>query len=511
MTTIWLGIGMALAGIVMIGPLPWAMAIAAMTLPMAATMVLAVGADPITLPVLTTLAFCLRHAMTLVTKPQREVFLSLVAREWPLVVLVGYALVSGVFFPRLFAGMTVVPAQDMARDGFAILGPNLVSFPQMAYFLVGAYFYIALRQSILRVGPMPLVIGGVIQALAFGGMGFLQAILGLVGVQFPVDWLVTNTQYALLATVETAGFVRVTAGFVEASAWAGWAAGPLAFCYALFINRVAALPALVLGGAIAAAMLLSTSSSAYAGLLVLSVIAVAHVLIDPSPARRLRALVVLGVGALVFGAVAGLILTAEPGQGFLGDLRMMLEEMTVRKQYSSSAIERGRMAEVGFQAGLDTFGRGAGVWHGPRLGPHRDLVRGDWPAGPHPVHRLRRHGGKDSPRPPPHPPGRDPLRCRICLCLRHGPARRLRGRPGFDEHDLGLRGHRPHRMEPRRDLSGSRRPTTRAPPRTGAGRRLIGPPHVRRSLPLQAASPAGPKALRSGRHSRPAGSPRSPA
>lgn len=360
MTTIWLGIGVALAGIVMIGPLRWAMAIAALTLPMAATMVLAVGADPITLPVLTTLAFCLRHAMTLVTKAPREVFLSLVAREWPLVALVGYALVSGVFFPRLFAGMTVVPSQDMARDGFAILGPHLVSFPQMAYFLVGAYFYIALRQSILRVGPMPLVIGGVVQALAFGGMGFMQAMLGLVGVEFPVDWLVTNTQYAILATVESAGFVRVTAGFVEASSWAGWAAGPLAFCYALFINRVAALPALLLGGAIAAAMLLSTSSSAYAGLLVLSVIAVAHVLIDPSPSRRLRAMVVLGCGALVFGAVAGLILTAEPGQGFLGDLRMMLEEMTVRKQYSYSAIERGKMAEVGFQAGLDTFGLGAG-------------------------------------------------------------------------------------------------------------------------------------------------------
>ena len=360
MTTIWLGVGLAMAGIILIGPLRWAMAIAAMTLPMAATMVLAVGADPITLPVLTTLAFCLRHATTLVTKPQREIFLSLVAREWPLLALLGYALVSGVFFPRLFAGMTVVPSQDMARDGFAILGPHLTSLPQMAYFLVASYFYIALRQSILRVGPMPLVIGIAIQALAFGGMGFMQAMLGLVGVEFPVDWLVTNTQYALLTIVESAGFVRVTAGFVEASAWAGWAAGPLAFCYALFINRVAAVPALLVGGALAATMLLSTSSSAYAGLFVLAVIAVAHALVDPSPARRLRAMVVLGVGAGVFVAVAGLILSAEPGQGFLGDLRMMLEEMTVRKQYSYSAIERGKMAEVGFQAGLDTFGLGAG-------------------------------------------------------------------------------------------------------------------------------------------------------
>lgn len=360
MTTIWLGVGLALAGIVMIGPLSWAMAIAALTLPMAATMVFAMGADPITLPVLTTLAFCLRHATTLVTKPQREIFLGLIAREWPLVALVGYALVSGMLFPRLFAGMTVVPAQDMARDGFAILGPHLVSVPQMGYFLVGGYFYIALRQSITRVGPMPLVVGGVIQTLAFGGMGFMQAILGLVGVEFPVDWLVTNTHYALLANVEAAGFVRVTAGFVEASSWAGWAAGPLAFCYALFINRVAALPALLAGAALAAAMLLSTSSSAYAGLFVLSVIAVAHVLIDPSPARRSRGLMVLAAGAGVFGAAAGLILAADPGQGFLGDLRMMLEEMTIRKQYSLSAIERGKMAQVGFQAGLDTFGLGAG-------------------------------------------------------------------------------------------------------------------------------------------------------
>lgn len=360
MVVIWLGIGCLLSAIVMIGPLRWAMGIVAFTIPMAATMVMQLGADPITLPVLTSVAFCLRHATTLVTKAQREIFVALLGRELPLLLLLAYCLVSGVLFPRLFAGQAAVPAQDFTRDGYAILGPHLVSFAQLGYFLVATYLYVAMRQSILRVGVGGLLVGILLQTLAFGGMGFLQAILGLVGVEFPVDWLVTNNIYGLLTTLEERGFVRVTAGFVEASAWGTWAAGALGFCYALFINRLYSWTTAILGGCCAVAMLLSTSGSAYAGLVFMAVIALVLMTLDPSSQRRLRTLLIMVIGGLAFAFVAAAILSAEPGQGFLGDLRYMLEETTLRKQYSSSAIERGQWADAGMKAGFDTYLLGAG-------------------------------------------------------------------------------------------------------------------------------------------------------
>jgi hypothetical protein len=357
---IWLGISGVLAAIILIGPLRWAMAIAAFTTPMAATMVFALGAEPVTLPLVTLAAFCARHAFTLVTQAQRDVFVALLNKELPLILLVGYCVVSGIMFPRLFAGQTYVPAQNFARDGVAMLNPGLVSLAQILFLALGAYVYLAMRQSILRVGPGPVLAGILLQAAFLGGMGFLQAVMGLAGLELPVDWLVNNTLYALLTTLEEQGFVRVTAGFTEASAWAGWAIGPLAFAYALFINRMAPRLALLLGAFLAGGLLLSTSSTAYVGLAGLALIALAHVVADPSQGRRLRALTVLTAGAMVFVVCAGAILAAEPGEGVLGDFRTMLEAATLRKQYSTSAIERAMWSDTAIQAGFDTLLLGAG-------------------------------------------------------------------------------------------------------------------------------------------------------
>jgi hypothetical protein len=198
------------------------------------------------------------------------------------------------------------------------------------------------------------------QAGFLGGLGFLQATMGLAGLTLNVDWLVNNTFYALLTTLEEQGFVRVTAGFTEASAWAGWAIGPLAFCYALYINRMAPRLALLLGGFCATGLLLSTSSTAYVGIAFLALIALAHVVADPSAQRRWRALAVLLAGGMVFALAAGAILSAEPGAGILGDMRTMLEAATLRKQYSGSAIERALWSDTAVQAGFDTFMLGAG-------------------------------------------------------------------------------------------------------------------------------------------------------
>ncbi len=357
---IWLGIAGLLAAIVMIGPLRWAMTIAAFTTPMAATMVFALGADPITMPLVTLTAFCVRHAFTLVTKAQREVFVALVNRELPLLLFVGYGVVSGLMFPRLFDGQTYVPAQNFARDGIAVLSPGLVSLPQIIFLALGAYVYLAMRQAITRVGPAPLLAGILLQAAFFGGLGFLQALMGLGGLGLNVDWLVTNNLYALLTTLEEQGFVRVTAGFTEASAWAGWAIGPLAFCYALFINRMVPRLALLLGVFCTTGLLLSTSSTAYVGLAFLAAVAIVHIVADPSAQRRMRALAVLVAGAIAFAVCAGAILSAEPGSGVLGEFRAMLEAATLRKQYSASAIERAMWSDTAIQAGFDTFLLGTG-------------------------------------------------------------------------------------------------------------------------------------------------------
>lgn len=356
MSALWFVIGLGLAGLCIAAPLRWAVAIVMFALPLGATQVMAVGRDPVVLPVVVGLGFAARHALGLLDRPARLQFFQLLRSDGPILAFVAYVAVSGVFFPRAFAGQTFVTPQV----GFfpVPLSEALISYPQIAYVMISAYVYLALRQAILRVGLSPALYGVLAQIVFIGGIGFLQA---MIGPRFPVDWVVNAQGYALMINRMSEGFVRVSAVFAEASGFGAWASAAIAFCYALYLNRVRPGLNLVLVAVLGVTMLLSTSSTAYAGLVCVGAFAFAHAVFDNDRQRRDRGLLIVIAGALV-GAIASIVVfTAQAG--FLGDLRNMIEAFTIDKPNSASGIERGawaaRSVQNAWETGLLGVGYGA--------------------------------------------------------------------------------------------------------------------------------------------------------
>lgn len=352
---VWMAIGAALAALTMVLPLRSAAAITVACVPLAGTAVYMLGSDPITLPLVVTAGFAARHAFSLLNKPLREQFLTLVSGDLLFVGFVAYCVISGLLFPRLFAGeTTVIPQTGRA----VVLGPGQSSIVQIVYLLIAFYLYLALRHTMLRRGLEFIVVAMLVQIAFFGGFGLLQAMGGLAGVPISTSWIVNNKGYALLTQVELAGFTRVTSVFVEASAFAGWATGALAFCYGLYINRVLPKFTLPLILMLSATMILSTSSTAYVGLLVIGVVASLYAFLDSDRARHERGfLIVLGGG---FAAIGALVMVFSAQDGLLAGLRDMIAEMTFRKSQSGSGVERAQWAASALQNAFDTGLLGVG-------------------------------------------------------------------------------------------------------------------------------------------------------
>ncbi len=355
--TIWLVIGAALAVAAAAAPLRWGAAIAVLCLPLSGTAAMMLGSDPLLLPVLVTIGFLARHAFSLLIPQVRGQFFSIVRSDVLLLTFAAYCVVSGVFFPRLFEGQTYVTPQSDAF-GAMPLGPWFISYPQIAYLVLGLWLYLALRHAILRVGLEPILNAILWQVVLIGGFGLAQALLGLAGVTTPTEWIVNNEGYTIFGATREGGFVRVTSVFVEASSFGQWGAGAVAFCYALYVNRIRPILSLSLLGGISAAMLLSTSSTSYFALLCIAGFALVHALLDPDKRRRERGLIIVIVGAVFAAAAAALVFSAQ--SGFLGDLRLMIENMTINKSTSSSALERGQWADRSVSNAMETALLGVG-------------------------------------------------------------------------------------------------------------------------------------------------------
>lgn len=353
---VWLAIGLGLAALAATAPLRYAAAIVVVCLPLSGTAVWMLGEDPILLPLTVCLGFLARHAFSLLIPAQRAQFIELARQDAPMLAFIAYCVISGLFFPRLFENGAYITPQG---GGPAVsLGPWLISMPQMAYLAFGAWTYLALRHAMLRVGLAPMLYGVLAQILLIGGFGLIQAVLGLAGINVPTNWIVNNEAYRLLLNIIEGGFVRVTSVFVEASVFGQWGAGALAFCYALYVNRIHPTVSLILMGGVGAALLLSTSSTSYFGLLAVAGFAIVHAMLDPDRRRRDRGLLILLAGALVAAFAA--IVVFSSNSGFLGELRQMILTMTIEKSASSSAIERGQWAARSIANAFDTALLGVG-------------------------------------------------------------------------------------------------------------------------------------------------------
>lgn len=168
--------------------------------------------------------------------------------------------------------------------------------------------------------------------------------------------------YAQLYSGVEGGLKRIVGSFTEASAFAGYSCILLGFWSSLWMQHYRPRLSGTLAFLTLAAMLLSTSSTAYVAIATLFSLLIASdlsaALLNRKPQRL--AFIVVAVPVLTFAAMVLVLAKPEIADAVLG----MLDETVFNKANSASGIERFAWNSQAWQGFLDTNGLGIGIGAG---------------------------------------------------------------------------------------------------------------------------------------------------
>ncbi len=285
--------------------------------------------------------------------PRRVLFLYVLLLLW--------VVPSAIFLPRLFQGAVEVNSLDRAviDSGPVPLKPSSGNITQSVY-AIGS-FVLALCVAALARRP-----GGyatLLQALlVLTGMDLAFAVIDLLTAAthtgFLLDVIHTGA-YAFLTEDESNGLKRISGSFTEASAFASFSLDLLAANLALFVLRVRPRLTGFYSLALVAFLLLSTSSTAYAGLAVFACAFAAYAgwtLLVRGNARALKVLVLLMLAGTFFVCVTLIV-----APRFAAAAWDVIDTTVIHKGQTESALERGALNVQAGKIFLDTYGLGAGI------------------------------------------------------------------------------------------------------------------------------------------------------
>ncbi len=279
---------------------------------------------------------------------------------WILSSLMVYALIGSWLFPRLFQGQTSAFVQSKSGRGAVVeasLAPVSGNITQTGYFILGGLATIALCVLLIHKNRIDQVRQAfLVWCCLHTGMGvadLLSKLAGLGDVLAPIR----SASYAMLTEVNEGGFWRIAGAYSEASAFGGVSLACLSFCY-VYWRKSGSKLAFWLSIVLLGLTLLSTSSTAYVGLTIIS-IPLAFSLVRSLLAGHLQRDELL-IGALL--ALAGLAVMAISlyNADFFSPFVKLLEDMVVNKASSSSGQERAYWNMKSLQAFIDTSGLGIG-------------------------------------------------------------------------------------------------------------------------------------------------------
>lgn len=276
---------------------------------------------------------------------------------WLVTLLMMYAIVSCVFFPRLFVGQTsafVPTTYGVMEVGLAPVSGNI---SQTGYFVLGGLTFIAVSLLIMRGLPVAEIrrafFAWIFLHTAMGGIDLLGKLAGAGDLLQPIR----TANYAMLTEVSAGAFWRIVGAQSEASAFAGISLSAIAFAY-VYWRRTGSALALWLGISLLVLLLLCTSTTAYVGLAVLSIPvfwsiakSISHKQLTPAD------VFVLGTFAMCFLAALTVVL-ANPS--FFDPFVSLLDAMVLDKMSSDSGQERSYWNYRSLQSVVDTGGLGVG-------------------------------------------------------------------------------------------------------------------------------------------------------
>lgn len=280
-----------------------------------------------------------------------------------LAALTVYGVLSAYFAPRLFAGMTnIIPLGSTAfadTGGTQPLGPVSSNLTQSIY-LVGGLLCFAMTSAVASTERGFADVTAALFAYCVANLVFALIDLGTAatGTEGLLEFI-RNAQYTLHVDDRVGGMKRIVGSFTEASSFARSTLGVLGFTGTLWLCGIRPRWSGLLAAASIAALVLSTSSTGLAGLVVMAAVLTVTALSlfgrlpDNRPAVLL--LVLLPVVALALLLFIAIIPSLSSTVADYVDL------VVLGKFETSSGIERNSWNVIALQNIFDSFGLGVGL------------------------------------------------------------------------------------------------------------------------------------------------------
>jgi len=276
---------------------------------------------------------------------------------WLVTLLMVYAVISCVFFPRIFAGQTSVFVPTKLGVSELALAPVSGNISQTGYFVLGGITFMAVSLLLMRGVSIDDVRKGffawVFCHTAMGVLDLAGKMAGLGDILEPIR----TASYAMLTEAQMSGFWRIAGAQAEASGFAGVSLACLPFCY-VYWRRTGSRLALRLGLVLLILVIFSTSSTGYVGLAILSIPVMLSLLRSIGRQWLSSAdVLILALFAMGFFAVL-LILVTYPR--FFDPFLALFDTSVTNKMQSSSGQERMYWNIKSLQSMIDTRGLGVG-------------------------------------------------------------------------------------------------------------------------------------------------------
>ena len=274
-----------------------------------------------------------------------------------------YCVATGIFFPRLFQSVTLVSpigttAYEMSWSPVP-LGPSSGNMTQSLYMIGSVAVYLTtvvfLRDSArFRVLMQAFILYSI--------CNIMFALVDLATFWTNTGYLlefIHNGNYTLHLNEVEVGFKRISGSFTEAAAFAGATLGALGFTLRLWRGGIYPGLTLALSAIDVVLLLLSTSTTAYLGLVVVLAAAYAQALAALlGRARSLNDLLFVVFAPL---SVLALAMYAALDRSMWTAGVEILQAIVFDKSSSTSAVERAGLNAQAFINVVDTFGLGAGT------------------------------------------------------------------------------------------------------------------------------------------------------
>jgi hypothetical protein len=283
------------------------------------------------------------------------------SRSWvatALCVVAFYAAGSAYVLPRLFSGLTnaFITAREKGVVEVA-LAPNSGNITQTGYFILGTMTALAILALASERTLLPALEKG------FSCWAFIVALAGVLDLSAKMAGLgdifdpIRTASFAFLTQDGQAGFYRINGLSSEASGFAAAALAAMAFSFTAWKFGGSRL-SLLLGGTLLTLLVLSTSSTAYAGLTLMAgpVLLTSGVSFVRDRVGREDVLLVSLV--VVVATVILLVVVASPAR--LEPLQKLIQVSIFDKAESESGRERAHWNQQSLASLSDTYGLGIG-------------------------------------------------------------------------------------------------------------------------------------------------------